>query len=126
MFPRIAALFLSQKLLELLQVANFVGRLDGAGLSLGVEVYLVNVRSLGPQNIGIWVVAYHQAGTWCRIELLEGIVKDAGIGLFVACSLGGHDQFEVVRKSGGAHFFCLRLIKAVGNEVDAVAFSEVV
>lgn len=126
MFPRIAALFLSQKLFELLQVANFVGSLDGAGLSFGVEVYLVNVRSLGPQDIGIWVVAYHQAGTWYRVELLEGIVEDAGIGLFVACSLGGYDQFEVVCKSGGAHLFCLRLVKAIGDEVDAIAFSEVV
>ena len=37
---------LSQKLLELLEVANFVGGLDGAGLSFGVEVYLVYFRSL--------------------------------------------------------------------------------
>ena len=38
---------LSQKLLELLEVANFVGGLDGACLSFGVEVYLVYFRSLG-------------------------------------------------------------------------------
>ena len=38
---------LSQKLLELLEVANFVGGLDGADLSFWVEVYLVYFRSLG-------------------------------------------------------------------------------
>ena len=89
----------SQKLLELLQVANFVGSLDGAGLSFGVEVYLVYLCPLCPENIGIWVVSYHQAGTWLRVELREGIVKYAGIWFFVACSFGGYDQFKIVGKS---------------------------
>ena len=108
-----------------MQVSDFVGGLEVYGFSLGVEIYLVNVCSLCPKNVGVGVVANHQAVACIGLELLQGMVKYPRVRFFVTRSLRGDYQFKIVGDAGGPHFFRLRLIEAIGDYVESVRLLEV-
>ena len=53
------------------------------------------------------------------------MVKYPRVWFFVPRGLRGYHQFKIVGDSRGLHFFCLRLIEAVGDYVKSVGLLEV-
>lgn len=52
-------------------------------------------------------------------------MKDFWVGLFMPRRLGGDDQLEEDIQTGRLHFFGLRFIEAIGNDVNAVFVLEI-